>query len=143
VRTWVVERVAGPGEEAVANPGTAPLDESSTIIRFTPDPGDFVVEFAPGTAGSIAIIRGDGAEAELRASAGVPETMVSASSLQIDNTDVARYELRLPAGVTGVWVRRGERAVALSQSQIDRRAVVQLTRNGPPATIRRGDQGAW
>lgn len=143
VRTWVVERVSGPAEEAVVDPSPGPLDESATIIRFTPDPGDFVVEFAPGTAGSIAIIRGNGTEAELRASAGTPETIVSASSLEIDNADVARYELRLPAGVTGVWVRRGERAVALSESQIDRRAVVQLTRNGPPATIRRGDQKAW
>ena len=141
VRAWVVEQVTGPPEPAV-EAVAEPLDASSTIIRFTPDPGDFVVEFEPGTAGTIALVRGDGAEAELRASDGAPETVVSASSLQIRNANVARYELRLPAGVTGVWIRRGERAVALSASQIDRRAVVQLTRNGPPATVRQADQPA-
>jgi hypothetical protein len=137
VRAWVVERVAGPEEEPVE---VAPLDATSTILRFTPDPGAFVVDFEPGTAGTIAIVRGDGREAELRASDGAPETLVSASSIQISNRNVARYELRLPAGITGVWVRRGERAVAVSDSQIDRRAVVQLTRNGPPAEIRATDQ---
>lgn len=122
VRSWVVERVAGPAETSVADvPADAP-----TLLRFTPNPGNFVVRFPAGASGAITLERSDGTEAELRATGGDPETVVSASSLEIRNIDEGRYRLRLPATVTGAWVVVGERTVSVDDGQIDRRAVVTL-----------------
>lgn len=126
VRAWLAERVTGPSD--AGDSAVELLDSAPTVIRFTPDPGDFVVYFEPGTVGAIALERSRGGEAELRAQGGDPETVVSASSLEIRNGAAATYQLRLPASITGVWVRVGERVVAVSDSQIDRRAVVELSR---------------
>lgn len=126
VRTWVAEQITGSpdGASTAAEVGV----DAATVIRFTPNAGDFVVTFEPGTTGTILIDRIPGTEAELHAAGGDPETVVSASSLEIRNGRDGRYELLLPASVTGLWVRVGERAVAVSDTQIDRRAVVELGR---------------
>ena len=104
------------------------------ILRFTPEPGDFVVRFERDATGTITLDRSADARAELRAVGGEPETVVAASSLEIRNGTDGEYTLRLPAGITGVWVMVGERGVAVSGDQIDRRAVVDLGRRyGQPA----------
>lgn len=123
VRAWVTEQVTGGSQPAGP---TAEAVDPPTVIRFTPDPGDFVVTFEEGTAGTLRVDRAAGAEAELRAVGGDPEAVVGASSLRIRNRDAGRYELRLPGAVTGVWVRIGDRAVAVSGDQIDGRTVVDL-----------------
>lgn len=125
VRAWVVEQVSGPGD-----PGTAVTAPEATdppmVLRFTPDPGAFTVRFPLGATGSIIVERSTDARAELEARGGDPEAVVAASSLEIRNEGEGRYRLRLPAAVTGVWVRVGERAVAVTGAQIDRRTVVDL-----------------
>jgi hypothetical protein len=127
VRAWIVDAVTTPDAPAALESITPP----PTVLRFTPDPGDFVVAFEPGTAGTIALERSASPEAELRAQGGDPETVVAAASLSIRNDAPATYRLRLPASITGAWVRLGDRAVAVSGDQIDRRAVVELG-NGTP-----------
>ncbi len=121
VRAWIMAAVTTPEMEVLESITPAP-----TVLRFTPDPGDFVVTFEPGTIGTIALERSTSREAELRAQGGDPETVVAATSLSIRNENPATYRLRLPAGITSVWVRLGERAVAVSGDQIDGRAVVEL-----------------
>lgn len=121
VRSWLVERVAGPSAtEAVGGTG------APTVLRFVPDPGDFRVRFPEAASGTLTLERSDAAEAELRAVGGEPEAVVSASSLEIRNDGEGRYRLRLPAAVTGAWVVVGERAVAVTGRQIDGRVAVDL-----------------
>lgn len=125
VRAWVVEQVSGPADPGTA--GTAPeATDPPMVLRFTPDPGAFTVRFPLGATGSIAVERSTDARAELEARGGDPEAVVAASSLEIRNEGEGLYRLRLPATVTGVWVRVGERAVAVTGAQIDRRTVVDL-----------------
>ena len=124
VRSWVVEQVTGSGP-AEGAPPTATAEEP-TVLRFTPDPGDFVVRFPAGAAGAIILERSPDAEAELRIADGDPETVVSASSLEIHGDADGRYRLRLPAPVTAAWVVVGDRAVSVTDDQIDRRTVVEL-----------------
>lgn len=125
LRGWVVERVvdADPtGSESAMS--TAP--EEPTVLRFVPAAGEFVVSFTAGSQGAITIDRSDDERAVLTAIGGEPETLVSATALQISNRDPARYHLALPATITGLWVRIGDRAVAVSQTSIDRGTVVEL-----------------
>lgn len=131
VRAWVVEQVAGPSAPPEA--GAEAVTGEPMVLRFTPEPGDFVVRFERDAAGTITLDRSTDARAELRALDGDPETVVAASSLEIRNAG-GDYTLRLPAAITGVWVMVGERGVAVSGDQIDRRTVVDLGRRyGQPA----------
>lgn len=125
VRAWVAEQVSGSDTDGGAAMA-GPEEETPMVLRFTPDPGAFMVRFPLGATGTITVERSDDGQAELAARGGDPEAVVGASSLEIRNEDEGRYRLRLPAAVTGVWVRVGERAVALTGAQIDRRAVVDL-----------------
>ncbi len=102
-------------------------EEEPTVLRFTPDPGDFVVRFPAGATGAITLERSNSAEAELRAT-GRAETVVSATSLEILGEGPGRYRRRLPTATTGAWVVVGDRSVAVDQRQIDRRAVITLDR---------------
>lgn len=126
VRSWVVDRVIGPDDTRPAATA-ATATEEPTVLRFTPDPGDFVVRFPAGATGAITLERSTSAEAELRAT-GRPETVVSASSLEILGDGAGRYRLRLPATTTGAWVVVGDRSVAVNERQIDQRAVITLDR---------------
>lgn len=126
VRSWVADRVTGPDDTRSAATA-APASEEPTVLRFTPDPGDFVVRFPAGATGAITLERSNSAEAELRAT-GRPETVVSASSLEILGDGAGRYRLRLPATTTGARVVVGDRSVAVEERQIDRRAVITLDR---------------
>ena len=121
LRGWVVDRVVGPGPDAAT---TTPAAQP-TVLRFTPDPGDFVVRFPAGSSGDITLERSPDAEAELRV-VGDAETVVSSSSLEIRGEGDGTYRLRLPTAVTGAWVVVGDRAVAINDRQIDRRTVVEL-----------------
>lgn len=125
VRTWIVEQVSGTAGSTDAVTA-APDAETPMVLRFTPDPGDFLVRFPLGATGTITLERSADTQAELQARGGDPEAVVAASSLEIRNESEGRYRLRLPSAVTGVWVRVGQRAVAISGVQIDRRAVVDL-----------------
>ncbi|MDX1674855.1 MAG: hypothetical protein R3314_08685 [Longimicrobiales bacterium] len=123
LRGWVVDRVAGPGPD---DPPTATATATQpTVLRFTPEPGDFVVRFPAGSSGAITLDRSADAEAELRVE-GEAETVVASSSLEIRSEQGGTYRLRLPTAVTGAWVVVGDRAVAVSDRQIDRRTVVEL-----------------
>ncbi len=124
VRAWVADRIVSTSTTESVTPD--PVD--AVTLRFTPAPGGFEVRFPAGTSGLLALDRSDGEDAELRALGGTPETVVTASSLEIRNHAAARYELRLPLTVTGVWVRVGERAVSVSDTQIGRGTVVELGR---------------
>lgn len=126
VRAWVAERVVGTTTGVTQEDGVAATPGAPTVLRFVPAPGAFVVRFDPASEGVITIERSAEPEAELRADGGEPEATVSASLLRIRNPDSARYRLRLPDATTGVWVMVGERAVAVSDRQIDRRTVVEL-----------------
>lgn len=130
VRTWVAERVTGPAVEsdATGTPGMAPgmAPDESTVVRFVPSPGEFVVRFEAGTPGTITIARSGDATAALQSTGGEPDVTISPTGLRIRNADPGRYTLRLPRTTTGAWVMVGERAVAVSDSQIDRRTVVEL-----------------
>lgn len=122
VRSWVVEQVTGPEE---TTPTAAETTGEPTVLRFTPDPGDFLVRFPAGAAGAITVERSSSGEAELRTT-GQPETVVSASSLEIRGDGEGRYRLRLPPAVTGAWIVVGDRTVAVNDRQIDRRTVITL-----------------
>ena len=126
VRSWIVDRVSRPDDTRPAATA-ATATEEPTVLRFTPDPGDFLVRFPAGATGAITLERSNGAEAELRAT-GRPETVVSASSLEILGAGAGRYRLRLPATTTGAWVVVGDRSVSVDERQIDRRAVITLDR---------------
>ncbi len=126
VRSWVAERVTGPVDTSPTTTAAAE-EEEPTVLRFTPDPGDFVVRFPAGATGAITLERSNSAEAELRAT-GRAETVVSATSLEILGEGPGRYRLRLPTATTGAWVVVGDRSVAVDQRQIDRRAVITLDR---------------
>lgn len=126
LRAWVVESVTGPAAESgEAGAGVASAEEP-TVVRFVPAAGEFVVRFEPGSRGVITVARSTDATAVLEAAGGELETTVSPSLLRIRNPAPARYFLRLPDATSGVWVRIGERAVSVSDSQIDRRAIVEL-----------------
>lgn len=131
VRTWVADRLVGPPASMTRDDGATASSDAPTILRFVPAPGSFVVRFEPDGEGIIIIERSTEPEAELRAEGGEPEATVSPSLLRIRNPDSARYRLRLPDATTGVWVMIGERAVAVSQRQIDRRTVVELGSQAP------------
>ena len=124
VRSWVVERVTGSGPAEGPTPSVSA--EEPTVLRFTPEAGDFVVRFPADATGAITLERSPDAEAELRIAGGDPETVVSASSLEIQGDAEGRYRLRLPAAVTAAWVVVGDRAVSVTDDQIDRRAVIEL-----------------
>jgi hypothetical protein len=124
VRAWVVDMVdrIAPVEETVL----ASAEPEAVTLRFTPTPGDFMIRFPADASGTLSLERSDGTEAELRAVGGAPETVVTATSLEIQNAGAGRYELRLPAAVAGVWVQVGDRATAVAGTQIDRGTVVEL-----------------
>jgi hypothetical protein len=124
VRGWVADRLVS----TTTTESVTPDPDDAVTLRFTPAPGGFEVRFPAGTSGLLVLESAAGEEAELRAVGGTPETVVTASSLEIRNDDAARYELRLPLTVTGLWVRVGERAVAVSDTQIGRGTVIELGR---------------
>lgn len=127
VRAWVSERVVGPPPATVTGDDEANAStENPTVLRFVPAPGTFVVRFDPDTEGVITIERSEEPEAELRAEGGAPEATVSTSVLRIRNPATARYRLRLPDATTGVSVMVGERAMTVSDREIDRRARLEL-----------------
>lgn len=129
VRSWVAEQVGAGGAGPDASTTAVPQDsDAGTVLRFTPEPGNFTVRFEPGTAGTIVVDRATDGRAVLRARGGVPETEVSSSTLRIRNTAPGRYHLQLPHVVTGAWIMIGQRAVPLNAEQIERRTEVQLER---------------
>lgn len=126
VRSWVVERVVGGEEAAVADFAPAAAADESTRLQFVPAAGELVVRFDPEVQGSISIHRSTGAEAMLTSSGGDPETVVSPSRLQIRNPQPGRYQLRVPDGTSGVRIRIGDRTMTVSGSRIDRGTTVEL-----------------
>jgi hypothetical protein len=127
VRAWVVERIAPTATlESVAPTAGDPAD--AVVLRFRPTAGHFEIRFPEATTGLLALERWTGDDAELRARGGTPETVVTASSLEIRNDASGRYDVRLPGSVTGVRVRVGDRVVAVSAAQIGRGTVIELGR---------------
>lgn len=128
LRVWLVERVVGEAEVAAPETTRSAAADEPTVIRFVPAAGELVVRFAAGSEGSITIDRAVDVEAVLTVVGGEPEALVSPTRLQITNRDPARYHLGLPATTTGLWIRVGDRAVAVSELSIDRGTVVDLQR---------------
>lgn len=126
VRSWVVERVVGGEEAAVAEQSAAAAPAEPTVLRFVPSAGEFEVRFEPETRGALEVQRSSEPEAMLSAVGGDPEATVSASTLRIRNPEPGRYQLRVPGGTTSVLVRIGEREVAVREGRIDRGTVVEL-----------------
>lgn len=126
-RSWVVATVLGPaGPAGPTAPSTAVAPATARpTVRFVPTPGSFVVRCNAGAAGTLALARTDGAEAELTGVDNRADAMVSASLLQLHD-GAGRYQLRLPAAVTEVEVVIGDRTVRVDATGLDRGTVVDL-----------------
>jgi hypothetical protein len=130
-REWIVETVSGrPGELTTEAFTTRDAATDAGIIRFTPAPGAFAVEFAAQQQdGELRITRADGPEAVLQASDEADALpVVSAAALRIRNSadHTGGYTLALPAEVSSVTVRIAGRAVVIERGQIDAGTSVTL-----------------
>lgn len=123
-RSRVAAWVLGPAEPATGE--TAMAVDAAPVVRFVPSPGPFTIRFDTGASGTLSLARAKGDEAELTGVDSRADAMVSASLVRLrDGT--GRYRLRLPAAVTAVEVRVGDRTVSVDAGAIDGGTVVDLS----------------